>query len=1150
MLGWVCVLHAQTPLFNITDIGAPLGTNSAAQAINNPGSVVGYWLKDAGYAAFLYQSNQVYEVAALGPNANFALSINDAGHVVGQSQTSDGLRAFYFDGASAVNLGDWGGTNSCATGISPSDLVAGYAQTTNGSTLGILFNGQPWDLGSLGGTTAYALGLNGSNVIVGATTMASGDLHAFRYDGNGMTDLNTMVQPNDFTLTTASAINSDGNITGWGMTNGTTQAFLLANSNLTVIPLLPGCTNGKANGINSQSDVVGVCYTSNGPSAFLWRNGTLYDLNAGIDPSAGWHLSEAKGINDAGKIVGWGTVQGEIHAFLLTPNQAPTVWITSPTNGTTLGTPTDLTVTASASDDVAVARADFYTGTRLIGSATTAPFTITWPDIAAGTYSLTAVAYDNLGASATSAVFNVTVTLPQTGYLKCWLRPEALSLLDGAPITNWLDGSGLGNNATNSTNSTAPIYKTGILNGQPAAYFNGSNSFLTIPSCMTAAKEGDVFIVLKPLNSINNYLWNITGGSSYSSYTTAHIAETFGLQSSQMGYTPQPGFQVYNVSCSTNSYMAFNNGFPIFVSSVSQVSFTNPPIWLGRTRSGSSSNYYGTFYISEFILYAKQLSDVERTSITKYLVNKYFGGPQTAPTPSSLVACPLTSTQVKLTWSWQGTTNWIGAKIERKVPGGNFSEVGRANEAFSFVDTVSPGQTYVYRVKPYNFYGDAPYSNESTVTTPQASSFPTGNLVTWLRADAGLASSKVYWMDQSGRGNNFTVFGSPTQFVTNGQTAVHLGTSNYCYTTKDIYGTNGAEGFFVLRAPAMPPSSNLVMGMFGTRAFSQYPSSSSKISDGFCSSNTFSVPAPDLRSWTVYNPHSQKNDWAALINGTVRFQTNAVDYSHGSTYIGTDYGWYPQTYFDTDISEILIFNKVLSVAERESVNAYLNSNLQFCTNGPGQVTNLHCTAISPTQIKVWWNPVTNATSYLLERQVGAGMFISIGAFNSTTTNYIDRIQTMDDIQYRVSAQNYVGTNSAVLLAPLANITSPANGSAELTNQIISVAVQPNTDMAANPSRIELYANGFFHLRWTNAPYAATVTSAVPRHWNLMTLAVDAFGNSRYSDVVGADTLNPIDSDGDGVPDYMDAFPYDSLNWLAPPPDSNDTTPPVITLTEP
>ena len=55
----------------------------------------------------------------------------------------------------------------------------------------------------------------------------------------------------------------------------------------------------------------------------------MTDLNLQLDSSgAGWVLTEARGINDSGQIVGTGTYGGANHIFLLTPASkvaAPTI---------------------------------------------------------------------------------------------------------------------------------------------------------------------------------------------------------------------------------------------------------------------------------------------------------------------------------------------------------------------------------------------------------------------------------------------------------------------------------------------------------------------------------------------------------------------------------------------------------------------------------------------------------------------------------------------------------------------------------------------------------------------------------------------------------------------------------------------------------
>jgi regulation of enolase protein 1 (concanavalin A-like superfamily) len=94
-----------------------------------------------------------------------------------------------------------------------------------------------------------------------------------------------------------------------------------------------------------------------------------------------------------------------------TGNQPPSVSLTAPANGATFTAPATITVSASASDsDGAVARVEFYRGSTLIGSDTASPYSVTWNNVAAGSYSLTARAVDNTGAVTTSTARSITVS--------------------------------------------------------------------------------------------------------------------------------------------------------------------------------------------------------------------------------------------------------------------------------------------------------------------------------------------------------------------------------------------------------------------------------------------------------------------------------------------------------------------------------------------------------------------------------------------------------------------------------------------------------------------------------------------------------------------------------------------------------------------
>ncbi len=91
-------------------------------------------------------------------------------------------------------------------------------------------------------------------------------------------------------------------------------------------------------------------------------------------------------------------------------NAKPAITLTSPAKNATFTAPGTIALTANATDsDGTVARVDFYSGSTLIGTSLSAPYTVTWNNVPAGSYSLTAVATDNLFASSSSSAVAVTV---------------------------------------------------------------------------------------------------------------------------------------------------------------------------------------------------------------------------------------------------------------------------------------------------------------------------------------------------------------------------------------------------------------------------------------------------------------------------------------------------------------------------------------------------------------------------------------------------------------------------------------------------------------------------------------------------------------------------------------------------------------------
>lgn len=89
-------------------------------------------------------------------------------------------------------------------------------------------------------------------------------------------------------------------------------------------------------------------------------------------------------------------------------NNAPSVSITSPTNGASFNDGDNVTITADASDsDGTVSQVEFFVDGASIGVDTSSPYSTNWT-IGVGSYDLTAVATDNESSSTTSSTVSIT----------------------------------------------------------------------------------------------------------------------------------------------------------------------------------------------------------------------------------------------------------------------------------------------------------------------------------------------------------------------------------------------------------------------------------------------------------------------------------------------------------------------------------------------------------------------------------------------------------------------------------------------------------------------------------------------------------------------------------------------------------------------
>jgi hypothetical protein len=105
-----------------------------------------------------------------------------------------------------------------------------------------------------------------------------------------------------------------------------------------------------------------------------------------------------------------GNVQESDFIYVTVDNTSPAVAITSPANGARVSG-LNVTIQANASDANGVTQVAFYDGTKLLGTDTTAPYSVSWSLllVAKGQHTLTAQATDSVGNVATSTGVVVTV---------------------------------------------------------------------------------------------------------------------------------------------------------------------------------------------------------------------------------------------------------------------------------------------------------------------------------------------------------------------------------------------------------------------------------------------------------------------------------------------------------------------------------------------------------------------------------------------------------------------------------------------------------------------------------------------------------------------------------------------------------------------
>jgi uncharacterized membrane protein len=314
-VGPLATAHAAQ--YTLTD----LGDAATVDGLSTRGTVVGSRRTREGQVAAIF----------VRPGTPRSLTIAQGGRangVAGEVVVGVGDRgAFYFTVRQGIRFLDPPPQVSTATDVNEATTITGYGDRQIRQQLAtrpqLWINGQPLDLPTLGGRDGHADAINSHGDAVGDAQTAAGVTHAALWPvRGGVIDLDPSTGPAGFSI--ALAINDRQHVTGVAVRNGVLQAFVWTpRQGLRGLGTLPGHLRSQGRSINTAGVIVG---SSTPPgslgtvsTAIRIQHGQLVDLNTLIT-APGWHLQDAAGINEAGQIAGVGTLNGVLHAYLLTPH--------------------------------------------------------------------------------------------------------------------------------------------------------------------------------------------------------------------------------------------------------------------------------------------------------------------------------------------------------------------------------------------------------------------------------------------------------------------------------------------------------------------------------------------------------------------------------------------------------------------------------------------------------------------------------------------------------------------------------------------------------------------------------------------------------------------------------------------------------------
>jgi probable HAF family extracellular repeat protein len=346
-----------------------------------------------------------------------AAGINAQGDIVGTQMVGTVSHAYRYTSATGVVDDIFplsGGTSGFGFAINDLGDVVGQSDVGNGVTRGFVAhpgqNQHPQMLPTLGGSQGIndqPCGINNSGQIAGSSMLLTGLPDAVRIEPDGVTIHDAGIVDGTVGESGACAIDEAGTIGGFSTADnfGSFHAFRWSPGNAVIADANLSSAFGNVEAISGGVSVGWyVRVADNAQRALMYTdaNGAV-DANTLLPDNSGWVLSEVKGINASGQMVGDGFLNNQPAVFRLTPaNKKDTTPPVIAAHG-------DVTAEATGPGGASVAYSAPTTSDDVDGSGTATCTPASGSTFALGTTVVTCSATDAAGNAATATTFKVLV---------------------------------------------------------------------------------------------------------------------------------------------------------------------------------------------------------------------------------------------------------------------------------------------------------------------------------------------------------------------------------------------------------------------------------------------------------------------------------------------------------------------------------------------------------------------------------------------------------------------------------------------------------------------------------------------------------------------------------------------------------------------